>query len=266
MSVAGHVTRALTLLTEWCFFMLGYAMQYGAPGFRAYLSGDRDLGLASHMGQASNRKKQRAKQRRDRPHLLEKIREQREVLRLLGDVFDASNPVVGYPLSTTIRVLVHQTTVSHALLEQSGDLSKMPFRDTSLAINPANLLAHGGLVVMQMTMGQGAAWIPRLAVPGPSVPGAESRDVPFGSWWKTDVMKDHDGIVWSRSRMVLSIANKEGGAHIDPTHLRGRRARQHERCNQPQRVGATRRPIPSEGGLGAAAVRQSKMLTSVPSS
>lgn len=169
------------------------------------------------MGRASNRKKEAAQQRRDRPNLLNKLREQRDVLRALGQIFDAGNRVIGYPLSTTVRVLVHNTRTSHALLEQTGDLSSMPFLDTSLPIDPKNLLSHGGLVVMQMTTGRGASWVPRVAVPGPPVPGAEPRLVPFGTWWTQDVMKDHNGKLWSRARMVLAIANKEGGAHIDPT-------------------------------------------------
>lgn len=169
------------------------------------------------MGKASNRKTERAQQRRDRSDLLKKLREQQDVLRVLGESFDAGNPVIGYPLSTAIRVLVNDTANSHALLGQTGDLSSMAFLDTSLPIDPRNLLSHGGLVVMQMTAGQGASWIPRLAVPGPPVPGAEPRLVPFGTWWKKKVMKDHKGALWSRAQMVLAIANKEGGAHIDPT-------------------------------------------------
>lgn len=133
------------------------------------------------MGRASNRKKEAAQQRRDRPNLLNKLREQRDVLRALGQIFDAGNRVIGYPLSTTVRVLVHNTRTSHALLEQTGDLSSMPFLDTSLPIDPKNLLSHGGLVVMQMTTGRGASWVPRVAVPGPPVPGAEPRLVPFGT-------------------------------------------------------------------------------------
>src|SRR4051812_10757713 len=122
------------------------------------------------MGEASNRKKERAQQRRDRPKLLGKIREQRELLRILGAAFDEGNAVVGYPLSTTVRVLVHDRQSSHALLGQSGDLATMPFLDTSLPINPKNMLSHGGLVIMKMTAGEGSSWIPRVAVPGPPVP------------------------------------------------------------------------------------------------
>src|ERR1019366_9006734 len=157
-------------------------------------------------------------QYRDRADLIRKLREQVQLLSVLGESFDAGQKIVGYPLATTIRVLVHDTASSHALLAQLGELSAMQFVDTSMPINPRNLIkSHGGLVMMKMTTGTGAEWVPRKEVPMP-VPGSEPRDVSFQSWWQDmDVTRDSDGTVWSRRRMVLAIANKEGGAHIDPT-------------------------------------------------
>lgn len=168
------------------------------------------------MGRASQQKEQRQAQKRDRPQLIRKVREQRDLLHVLGETFDAGVTVVGFPLATAIRVLVHDTVSSHSLLGQLDELKAMPFLDTSLPINPQNLLPHAGLVVMRMTMGSGSDWVPRKEVPQPP-PGAEPREVPFSSWWTTDLTKDGSGVLWSRRRMVLTIANKEGGAHIDPT-------------------------------------------------
>ena len=154
-------------------------------------------------------------QQRDRVQLLGKVGEQLALLRLLGREFDAGTRVTGYPLATTIRVLVHDTPSSHALLAQLGELGTMPFVDTSAPINPKNLLlTHGGLVISRVTPGVGSEWVPRIEVP--PAPDAQPRDVPFPSWWDTDVMRDGQGVLWSRRRMVLTIANKEGGAHIDP--------------------------------------------------
>ena len=169
------------------------------------------------MGKASRSKHERSQLRRDRPNLLRKVREQRDLLRALGDAFDAGTRIMGFPLSTAIRVLVHDAASSHALLAQTGDLEGLQLLDTSLPLDPSNLLAHGGLVIMEVTGGVGANWVPRCSIPGPPVPRAEPRDVLFSAWWKSDVMKDHAGVPWSRSRMVLAIANKEGGAHVDPS-------------------------------------------------
>jgi hypothetical protein len=155
--------------------------------------------------------------RRNRADLMAMLRDQVELLRVLGTTFDSGQRIVAYPLATTVRVLVHDTASSHALLAQLGELSTMQFCDTSLPFNPRNLIkTHGGLVVLKATTGTGAEWAPRCEVPVP-VPGAEPRDIPFQSWWETDVISDSQGTSWSRRRMVLAVANKEGGAHIDPS-------------------------------------------------
>jgi hypothetical protein len=51
---------------------------------------------------------------RDRADLISKVREQVELLRVLGATFDSGYRVAAYPLATTIRVLVHDTASSHA--------------------------------------------------------------------------------------------------------------------------------------------------------
>ena len=61
------------------------------------------------MGKAARRKKQTQAQRRDGPQLIGKIRQQAELLRVLGEQFDTGHRVLGYPLATTIRVLVYDT-------------------------------------------------------------------------------------------------------------------------------------------------------------
>jgi hypothetical protein len=78
-----------------------------------------------------------------------------------------------------------------------------------------NPLTQAGLTLMKVTTGAGAEWVPRRDVPVPN-PAAQPRDVPFGSWWRTTVTKDSAGGTWNRYNMVWAIANKEGGAHVDP--------------------------------------------------
>lgn len=168
------------------------------------------------MGRASQRKKRTQAQRRDRPALIRKLKDQLQLLHMLGEVFDSGQRVVAYPLATAIRVLVYHTEKSHALLAQLGELSKMQFLDTSLPIIPQNLLqSHAGLVLIKMTTGTGIEWVPRNEVL--PMPHAQPHDVSFQSWWKTDITRDSELTPWSRARMVLSVANKEGGAHIVPT-------------------------------------------------
>lgn len=155
--------------------------------------------------------------RRDRADLMRKVREEVELLRVLGATFDSGHRVAAYALATTIRVLVHDTTSSHALLAQLGELSTMQFRDTSLPMDlsgPIN--TNGGLVLLTKRTDGDAAWAPLCEAPTPAS-APRPRDIAFQPWWGNDVLSDSQGTRWSRRRMVLAIANQEGGAHIDPS-------------------------------------------------
>ena len=40
--------------------------------------------------------------------------------------------------------------------------------------------------------------------------------VPFDSWWDDKVVKDINGQFITRAQLILWVANKDGGAHVDP--------------------------------------------------
>jgi hypothetical protein len=44
-----------------------------------------------------------------------------------------------------------------------------------------------------------------------------SRQKSFSDWWGEPVTKDRVGALFARSSYVLAAANKEGGAHVDPS-------------------------------------------------
>ena len=56
---------------------------------------------------------------------------------------------------------------------------------------------------------------PRVSAPGN---GEQPTAVPFTKWWGEIVVKDKTGQLFSRKDLVLAMANKEGGAHVD-SHL-----------------------------------------------
>ena len=51
---------------------------------------------------------------------------------------------------------------------------------------------------------------------GPPNPDGPLRVVPFEQWWNEVVIKDRGGNTFTRKDIVLTMANKEGGAHVDP--------------------------------------------------
>src|SRR5205814_2070163 len=38
----------------------------------------------------------------------------------------------------------------------------------------------------------------------------------FDDWWTTPIVKDDQGNLFSRKDLVLALAHREGGAHVDP--------------------------------------------------
>jgi hypothetical protein len=168
------------------------------------------------MGHASQTKRARREYARQRPELLRVLGQQYEMLVTFGGAFDSGQAVAAFPLAVVIRVVVHDTPKSHALLVQLGERDRVRFRDTALPINPANLLTmHAGLTIMRMTMGTGSSWVPRLVAP--SAPGAPLGSIRFGAWWDGSiVLRDTHSVTWTRQNVVLDLANREGGAHVDP--------------------------------------------------
>ncbi|WP_405909035.1 hypothetical protein OG742_32605 [Streptomyces sp. NBC_00828] len=154
---------------------------------------------------------------RDRAGLLELLEESISFLKASAASFDAGCEAEAKRLAVTLRVLAHDTASSHSLLEQLGVKGQMVFTDTALRIDPSNLLPSApGLVIMRMTMGVGASYV----APLDEVPLSPSRThppAPFDAWWNDEFTRDSNGTLWCRRKFVLTMANKEGGAHVDPS-------------------------------------------------
>ncbi|WP_457029470.1 hypothetical protein [Kitasatospora sp. P5_F3] len=130
--------------------------------------------------------------------------------------FDEGFEAEAKRLAVALRVLLHNTQQSHSLLDQLGVKHQMTFMDTAYHIDPTNLLPSSpGLVIMQVTAGVGASYVPpldRLPLP----PNRINPPATFDAWWTEDIARDSDGTLWCRKKFVLTMANKEGGAHVDP--------------------------------------------------
>lgn len=112
-------------------------------------------------------------------------------------------------IAVSLRVLLHETAQSHSILAQLGERQR-DMVDTSGPYNPKNLLVHHGLVAIRVgTITEFYAPLNAFA--------AISKLTKFGDWWEKDiVLKDTNGNTYTRKKLVLFAANKDGGAHVDP--------------------------------------------------
>jgi hypothetical protein len=203
------------------------------------------------MGRASRAKKNRGP-KRSRTDLLDMLAENREFLQRSAYAFDHGYEAEAKRMAVVLRVLLHDTDLSHSLLKQLNVKTQMNFLDTAAPINPANLLPTPGLVMMKMTrtsVGADGQYVAPLGMERPHPPRLRT----FAEWWRHPVMKV-DG-TWSRKELVLTLANTEGGAHVDPD-LNGR----YESLAKANGIGWTAsagaNSQPFAGNVVAVAVRQ----------
>ncbi len=113
-------------------------------------------------------------------------------------------------LAVNVRVLLHDTKNSHSLLSQMN-MKGIDFHTTSVPWDSKNLLPHHGLLTIRMS-NDGANYSANLD----NIPPSFIRATSFEEWWNEIIFDDRKGNELKRRDIVLGLANKEGGAHIDP--------------------------------------------------
>jgi hypothetical protein len=153
-----------------------------------------------------------------RSHLLEQL----EFLDASASSYDAGIESEAKRLATTIRLLVHDGRGrSRSLLSHLDARDRLPWTDTAAGpIREAVLTIGSGLCITSLELdGSGRAHFraPLADLPPERIhPGAA-----FVDWWNDPVLADADGSEYSRGSLVLWVANKDGGAHVDSDLPRG---------------------------------------------
>ncbi|RDU97858.1 hypothetical protein [Trinickia dinghuensis] len=153
------------------------------------------------------------KSARSKEDLLVALSEQIELLKLGCRNFDSGNEIEAKNIAVRLRVLLHQTKQSHALLEQLG-VRNGYFVNTAHRLRPENRGSDFALTSVLLDSMSGAKYVPLLTSRVGSV--RPSKRV-FSDWWNTPVIKDQRGNTFCRRDLVLAVSNQDGGAHIDPT-------------------------------------------------
>lgn len=156
-------------------------------------------------------------------HLVDEVRH----LRVDGQAFDAGLESEARRLAATIRKLVHDTRSCKSLLGQLGVKSSMRLEDTTIRrlelppgyteLPPGSMVIHSGITMTQMRMGGPDAGVKFAAPLDQLAPERVGPPVEFAQWWEPPILTDPLGNDFSRKGFVIALANKDGGAHIDPT-------------------------------------------------
>jgi hypothetical protein len=146
---------------------------------------------------------------------MEALEEQRHLLRKSVSAICEGDLAEAIRVATTIRVLVHETSSSKPLLKQLASNyleleildKKGPEHDQEL---PAGTHAAVVLYVpIGLTLSAGGTFLNPTLPPENYVPSI------IGKWWERPslILPGLGG--FSRRQLILGLANKEGGAHID---------------------------------------------------
>lgn len=168
------------------------------------------------MGKGARLREERRRRNRSQSELWDLFHEHRSYLQSSAASFDAGYGPEAKRMAVSLRVLLHDTPKSISVFKQLGLKDSWTFDDTAGPVNPRNLAPTTGLVMMQTQFTNGAAegtYVPLLAVGSPHPP---RPPIQFSGWWMDPVAKLGNGDTWSRKDYVLELANKEGGAHVDP--------------------------------------------------
>lgn len=151
---------------------------------------------------------------RSREALLEILREQMALLRTSVDSFYQGNFAESLHIATRIRVLVHETKKGRSLLQQlHGDSRSLPILDAGRRSQPSDHEVFR--FTLGVRLGPGAAVWP--AVDLASTHYCVSS---IGSWMRRVVFRFNSAlgpqVTYTRKEVILMLANREGGAHVDP--------------------------------------------------
>lgn len=148
----------------------------------------------------------------DQSELTNHLDEQIQFLINSSESYDAGNQIEAKRLAVTLRVLLHDTKSSKSLLGQLGLKDKTEFFDSKLKnLNEesAGISSYSGLISTTLIDDKTPPYVPNLD-------GTYFNKVSFDTWWNDPVFTDLKGTSFSRKDIVLTLANQDGGAHVDP--------------------------------------------------
>lgn len=145
--------------------------------------------------------------------IMKHLREQTEFLNRSARAYDDGFRSEAKRLAVALRILLHDTGESTSLLTLLGR-KDMLFYDTALNYDQQSGIPTHGLFMTQMGPGNVVQYVPPIDDGSPS--RYQKGKVPFDDWWETVVLADAAGSKLTRREIVLAVANKDGGAHVDP--------------------------------------------------
>lgn len=138
----------------------------------------------------------------------EKLDQQIELLYKSCQDFDYGYEISALHIASSLRVLLHDTKKSVSLLTHLDIKNDLKYISSTVNYIPSNMIAHFGLGIIQSSSSEGK-YIPNI-----NIDFDTSKLVCFNDWWNEIVLSDLTTHI-TRRDIILGLADKEGGAHVD---------------------------------------------------
>jgi hypothetical protein len=133
--------------------------------------------------------------------------EQLALLRSAADAFDKGDHLQALNMAIRLRVILHDSHKSKSVLNLLKIKDIAQLYDTSIKIPGVLVGPYEGLVFKSSTK--------YLAFGDDLPPSIVIKRVKFDEWWNMVVFIDNKKQSHSRKEIVLAVANKDGGGHVD---------------------------------------------------
>jgi hypothetical protein len=136
------------------------------------------------------------------------LKEQLDFLITSCELYDKGRFSEAKRIATIIRILFHDTRCSKSLLGQLGK-KRDQFYSTNLPLFRESLGTYSGLTLIGIK-GKDTIYYPKLDEMPFNI-----NWLSFENWWNEIIFRDKLGNFISRSMLIKTSTNQDGGAHID---------------------------------------------------
>lgn len=137
------------------------------------------------------------------------LNEQLHFLESSCDSYDNGNHAEGKRIAATLRTLLHDTDNSTSLTNHL-QIKNQSFLSTCSQFSEDSGVKISQKGLISIFLGDNGE---NFFVPLDDAP--EKKNLQFDEWWNECILIDQEGNLFSRKDIVLDIANKDGGSHVD---------------------------------------------------
>lgn len=148
---------------------------------------------------------------RSKQDLKLELNDQLDMLRAACAAYDNGIEASGKTIAVILRVLLYHYKSSRSLLDQLNYKGSR-FVSTSEEFDDSNFAPRINILIINVRP-ESVKWDLKASIDPNCI---DARRLIFVDWWNETIVLDGKGKRFSRMDLVMNVADKDGGAHVDP--------------------------------------------------